>query len=178
MTNLDIDALFEQGGAGRRARPQRRTDTWVDGRTDTWHGHYRENPASRAGADARRMAEDKPYATEVAEALRSDDAEILAGNDALANAGLTIEPVSPGIGVVIRGVDMANPTDPQVGQIRRLLMERKVVFLRDQGHMERVTLVEPSEEDEVPFWADANGERHYSVLLTSRESIDTPLGYS
>ena len=44
--------------------------------------------------------------------------------------------------------------------------------------MERVTLVDPSEEDEVPFWTDANGERHYGVLLTSRQAIDTPLGYS
>ena len=44
--------------------------------------------------------------------------------------------------------------------------------------MERVTLVEASAEDEVPFWTDANGGRHYSGLLTSRESIDTPLGHS
>lgn len=44
--------------------------------------------------------------------------------------------------------------------------------------MERVTLLEASQEDEVPFWADANGRRHYRVMLTSRESIDTPLGYS
>ena len=44
--------------------------------------------------------------------------------------------------------------------------------------MERVTLVDPSEENEVPFRVDPKGQRHYSVLLTSRESIDTPLGYS
>ena len=44
--------------------------------------------------------------------------------------------------------------------------------------MERVTLVEASEEDEVPFWLDADGERHYSVMLASQESINTPLGYS
>ena len=137
MTTADVDALFDQPGVGQRAGPQRRTDGWVGGRAYTWHGHYRENPAIRAGADARRVAADKPYATRVAEALRSDDAEILAGNDALANAGLTVEPVSPGIGASIRGVDMASPTDTQVDQIWRLLMDRKVVFFRDQGHITR-----------------------------------------
>lgn len=44
--------------------------------------------------------------------------------------------------------------------------------------MERVTLVDSSGADEVPFWRDADGERHYSVMLASREAIDTPLGYS
>ncbi len=380
MAKPNVDALFDRPGVAERERPQRRTDAWVGGRADTWPGHYRDNPASRAGADAHRVAQDKPYAAKVAETLRSDDAEILRGNDALANAGLTVEPVSPGIGAVIHGVDVANPTDVQVEQIWRLLMDRKVVFFRDQGHitqeehigfakrfanigmafgrqqalaanrrlpqehpeilrlysdeahpfaasnwhsdvtwsdrpplgsvllarkappvggdtvfvdcvaqwdslgprlkdflngrtathgragndevehpvarthpvtgkhalyvnptftnsirsmarqdsasllarlyakmystpehtcrfrwrdgsvaiwdnrscqhyavadfwpherlMERVTLVDPSEQDEVPFWADANGVRHYSVMLTSRESIDTPLGYS
>lgn len=137
MTNPDVDALFDERGANQRERPQRRIDTWVGGRADTWHGHYRENPASRAGADARRIAEDKPYATKVAETLRSDDAEILGGSDVLADAGLAVEPVSPGVGAVIHGVDMANPTDAQVRHIWRLLMDRKVVFFRDQGHITR-----------------------------------------
>ena len=43
---------------------------------------------------------------------------------------LTIEPVSPGIGAVIHGVDMAGPTDAQVEQVWRMLMDRKVVFFR------------------------------------------------
>ena len=137
MTDPIVEALFDQRGGNERDRPQRRTDGWVGGRADTWHGHYRENPASRAGADVRRMAQDKPYATKVAQALRGDDAEVLTGNDALANAGLTVEPVSPGIGAVIHGVDMANPTGAQVGQIWRLLMDRKVVFFRSQGHITR-----------------------------------------
>ena len=137
MTDPDVDALFDQRGVGQRAGPQRRTDAWVGGRADSWHGHYRENPASRAGADVRRMADDKPYATKVAEALRSDDAQMLAGNDALANAGLTVEPVSPGIGAVVHGVDMASPTRTQIGRIWRLLLDSKVVFFRDQGHITR-----------------------------------------
>lgn len=44
MTNPDVDALFDQPGVGQRAGPQRRTDGWVGGRADTWHGHYRVNP--------------------------------------------------------------------------------------------------------------------------------------
>lgn len=137
MTNPDVDALFDERGANQREGPKKRIDTWVGGRADTWHGHYRENPASRAGADARRIAADRPYATKVAEMLRSDDAEILGGSDILADAGLAVEPVSPGIGAVIHGVDMANPTDAQVRHIWRLLMDRKVVFFRDQGHITR-----------------------------------------
>lgn len=45
MTNADVDALFEQGGAGQRARSQRRTDTWVDGR------HYSVLLTSRESID-------------------------------------------------------------------------------------------------------------------------------
>ena len=137
MTHREVDELFAPRSTDQRTGPPRRTDGWVGGRADTWAGHYRENPASRAGADARRMARDKTYTTEVAQALRSEDAELLAGNDALANAGLTVEPVSPGIGAVIRGVDMAGPTDAQVGLIWRLFLDRKVVFFRDQGHITR-----------------------------------------
>ena len=44
--------------------------------------------------------------------------------------------------------------------------------------MERVTLVARSEADEVPFWEDENGKRHYGVRLASQESIDTPPGYA
>lgn len=45
MTNADIDALFEQGGAGQRARSQRRTDAWVDRR------HYSVLLTSRESID-------------------------------------------------------------------------------------------------------------------------------
>ena len=79
------------------------------------------------------MVGDKQYAAEVAAALRSQDAEDANGAD----AELTVEPLSPGIGAVIQGVDLASPTDAQVQCIWRLLMERKVVFFRDQGHITR-----------------------------------------
>lgn len=131
------DKLFEPRGLNRPRGANSRTDGWVGGRPSTSHGHYRENPASRAGADAHRMAADKSYTSNVAETLRSADAAMLEGDQALAAAGLSIEPVSPGIGAVIHGVDMASPTDAQVKQIWRLLMERKVVFFRDQGHITR-----------------------------------------
>ncbi len=112
-----------------------RTDGWIGGRPDTWFGHYRENPASRGGADARRMAADNDYASDVAKDLRHDDALFLNGDKELEAAGLTIESLSPGIGVEIRGFDMANPTDAQIEQIWRLYLLRKVVFFRDQGHI-------------------------------------------
>jgi len=129
-----LEEVFQPRGLNKRRGPGRRNDGWIGGRADTWHGHYRENPASRAGADAHRMTGDEAYAAEVADKLRRKDAALpQAGTPT--GSGLAIEPVSPGIGVVIRGVDLANPTDAQVREIWQLLMERKVVFFRDQGHI-------------------------------------------
>ena len=134
--------LFKPRGMNKPRRSPARTDGWVGGRADTWLGHYRENSASRAGADVRRMADDKAYSAEVADVLRRQDAAILHGNGTPTGAGLKpkllkIEPLSPGIGAVVYGVDMADPTDAQVELIWNLLMERKVVFFRDQGHITR-----------------------------------------
>ena len=134
--NGDDDAtgkLFEPRGLNKPRERGSRTDGWVGGRADTWFGHYRENPASRADADARRMASDEDYATEVAGRLRERDAATRGDTD----AELLIEPLSPGIGAIIHGVDMASPTDAQVDGIWRALMDRKVVFFRDQGHITR-----------------------------------------
>ena len=122
------ETLFEPRGMNRS---DRRADGWVGGRADTWAGHYHENPASRAGADARLLLADDAYAADVAETLRRSDEEVACG------AGLTIEPLSPGIGAVIHGVDLANPTGPQVEQIKNIFLARKVVFFRDQGHITR-----------------------------------------
>ena len=133
MTALDVDELFNPRGM-KHDGSKRRTDAWVGGRADTWYGHYRESPAIRADADSRRLASDKEYSARVAEALRRRDAAILHGD---VHCTLEIEPVSPGIGVVVHGVDMANLTDAQVHGIRNLLMDRKVVFFRDQGHITR-----------------------------------------
>lgn len=129
-----MDQLFKPRGMNKSRGSQVRTDGWVGGRADTWSGHYRENPASRARADADRLATDKSYAGEVAETLRRCDEAVL-HNDASSDTGLTITPVSPGIGAIVHGVDMANPADAQVAQIWDLLMARKVVFFRDQGHI-------------------------------------------
>ncbi len=128
-----VEELFKPRGLNVPRGRQARTDGWVGGRADTWAGHYRENPASRAGADVRRMAEDGDYAAKVAEALRGKDEAT--ANGAAADAELAVEPLSPGIGAVIHNVDLAQPTEAQVRQIWRLLMERKVVFFRDQGHI-------------------------------------------
>lgn len=134
---VTTEQIFEARGANRPRSPEARTDGWVGGRADTWYGHFRENPAIRAGADARRMVSDEEYTSEVAATLRRQDADIAEGNGKPGSDGLTIEPVSPGIGVVVHGVDLANPTHEQVERIHSLLMERKVVFFRDQGHITR-----------------------------------------
>ena len=128
-----LDGLFEPRGMNKPRGPSSRTDGWVGGRADTWFGHYRENPASRAGADARRIATDEAYAAAVADTLRERDAASEEDGD----AELMIEPLSPGIGAIIHGVDMANPTARHVKRIWNTLMERKVVFFRDQGHITR-----------------------------------------
>ncbi|MCY3622655.1 MAG: TauD/TfdA family dioxygenase [Gammaproteobacteria bacterium] len=135
MTNRDVEELFEPRGLNKRGATQGRADGWVGGRAHTWHGHYRENPASRAGADSHRMASDAKYAAAVAEELRRRDATVPHGDSV--GDGLEVEPVSPGIGTVVQGVDMATLTDAQANGIWNLLMERKVVFLRDQGHITR-----------------------------------------
>ena len=128
-----LDGLFEPRGMNKPRGRASRTDGWVGGRADTWSGHYRENPASRAGADARRVATDEAYAAAVAGTLRERDAASEEDGD----ADFTIEPLSPGIGAIIHGVDMANPTPRHVKRIWSVLMERKVVFFRDQGHITR-----------------------------------------
>ena len=135
MSAVAMEEIFEPRGMNRS---QGRTDGWVGGRADTWRGHWQENPASRAGADARRMVEDETYAAGVAQTIRDRDTSIAhAGSAPLASAGLTVEPLSPGIGVIVHGIDLASPTDAQVAEVWNLLMERKVVFFRDQGHITR-----------------------------------------
>ncbi|MCY4128774.1 MAG: TauD/TfdA family dioxygenase [Gammaproteobacteria bacterium] len=126
---------FEPRDMNKPRDRKSRTDGWVGGRADTWFGHYRENPASRSAADARRMATDKDYAGEVAENLRQEDDSLVNSDKALAAAGLTVEPLSPGIGIEVNGIDIADPTDAQIEQIWRLYLSRKVVFFRDQGHI-------------------------------------------
>ncbi len=123
--------IFEPRDMNRVQGRQTRTDGWVGGRADTWMGHYQETPASRVGADGRRMG-DPDYAAEIAGRVRDTDAE-LAGRHP--DSGLTLEPLTPGIGALIHGIDLAQATDVQVEHVREILLARKVVFFRDQGHI-------------------------------------------
>jgi len=135
MSAVAMEEIFEPRGMNRT---QDRTDGWVGGRADTWRGHWQENPASRAGADARRMVDDETYAADVAKTIRDRDAsEAHAGDAPLASKSLTLEPLSPGIGVIIHGIDLASPTEAEVTDVWNILMGRKVVFFRDQGHITR-----------------------------------------
>ena len=48
---------------------------------------------------------------------------------------LELRPVTPYIGAEISGVDLAAPTPAQIDELRRALLERKVLFFRDQHHI-------------------------------------------
>lgn len=135
--NIQIPKLSDLREQDARTEKTRRTDGWIGGRPNTWHGHYHESPASRAGHDAYEMAGNDSQIEDVATQLSVIDQEILYGDDEIKNAGLTVEPLSPTIGTVIHGIDLANPTDAQVEQVQRLYLSRKVVFFREQGHITR-----------------------------------------
>jgi taurine dioxygenase len=126
--------IFEPRGMNRA---QVRTDGWVGGRADTWRGHYQENPASRAGANTERLLADEAYAAEVANSIRERDDALLHGGGPVEGSGLTVEPLSPSIGAIVHGIDLASPTDAQVTAIWNLILERKAVFFRGQGHITR-----------------------------------------
>ena len=97
-------------------------------------GHYHEAAMSRVEADRARMQEDG-YRAEVADRVRQHDTND--GGDAARAAGLTLEPLSPGIGTLIHGVDLAAPTDAQIAVIQATFLDRKVIFFRNQGHISR-----------------------------------------
>lgn len=124
----DLNRLRDESG---------RTDGWIGGRADTWAGHYRDNTASRSKADTRRLAVDRQYAESVAGEVRLIDQVIVEGDESLVEAGLTVKPLSPSIGVEVQGIDVANPIDLQIKQIWRLFLSHKVVCFRDQGHITR-----------------------------------------
>lgn len=48
---------------------------------------------------------------------------------------LELRPVTPYIGAEISGVDLADPTPDQIDELKRALLERKVLFFRDQQHV-------------------------------------------
>lgn len=46
-----------------------------------------------------------------------------------------VRPVTPYIGAEIEGVDLAAPTPEQIDELKRVLLERKVLFFRGQQHL-------------------------------------------
>ncbi|MBB0991227.1 TauD/TfdA dioxygenase family protein [Dietzia maris] len=46
-----------------------------------------------------------------------------------------VRPVTPFIGADIEGVDLAAPTPQQIAELKTALLERKVLFFRDQKHL-------------------------------------------
>lgn len=60
-----------------------------------------------------------------------------------------VRPVTPFIGAEIAGVDLAAPTPEQIAEVKRALLERKVLFFRDQSH-----LTAPQHRDFAAHWGD------------------------
>lgn len=50
-------------------------------------------------------------------------------------AHIRVRPVNPYIGAEISGVDLADTSPEQIAEIKTALLERKVLFFRDQGHL-------------------------------------------
>lgn len=48
---------------------------------------------------------------------------------------IRVRPVNPYIGAEIDGVDLADPTPEQIAELKQALLERKVLFFRDQEHI-------------------------------------------
>src|SRR5699024_4666893 len=63
----------------------------------------------------------------------------LAGPDAdhapAGYAHIRVRPVNPYIGAEISGVDLADPSPEQIAELMTALLERKVLFFRDQDHL-------------------------------------------
>ena len=125
--------IFAPRGLNKR-EGEPRIDGWVGGRADTWHGHYLDVAASRADANASEMMSNRDHAALIAKQLRETDAAIVRKERAF-DAGLALHPLTPAIGMEVHGIDMADPTDAQVKVIWDLVLEHKVVFFRDQGHI-------------------------------------------
>lgn len=48
---------------------------------------------------------------------------------------ISVRPVTPFIGAEVDGVDLGDPSDAQIAEIKQALLERKVLFFRDQQHL-------------------------------------------
>lgn len=46
-----------------------------------------------------------------------------------------VRPVNPYIGAEVSGIDLGAPTAAQIAELKLALLERKVLFFRDQGHI-------------------------------------------
>ena len=116
---------------------------WHGGRSDSWSGHYLAASALRSGQDAAEVIA-SPLTRRRAHAVLSDldralRPRLLPPTPAMvleADEGrVLLEPLSPTIGVVIHGVDIAAPTPSQVALIWEQVLLRKVVFFKGQEHV-------------------------------------------
>ena len=122
------------------------TPGWRGGRADSWSGHYLQTAAVRTEDDptavvldhsTRRAAAATLHATEQAAVAQGLADDVAAGEEPM-----SFEPLSPSIGSVIHGVDLANLTAGQADAIQAALIDRRVVFFRDQQHVTTAQLAE------------------------------------
>ena len=121
--------------------PVQTTAGWEGGRAGSWCGHHLNAAALRANVPAAELVASPLTRRTSHRRLHAIDAALrttpLLHSTAVMDAGegLMLEPLSPTIGVVIHGIDLAAPTAAQVATVWQQVLERKVVFFRDQGHI-------------------------------------------
>lgn len=134
----DADAA---GDDALDSTPVRTTAGWEGGRAGSWCGHHLNAAALRANIQAAELVASPLTRRASHRRLQAIDAALrtttLLQSTSVMEVGedLTLEPLSPTIGVVIHGIDLAAPTAAQVGIVWQQVLERKVVFFRDQGHI-------------------------------------------
>jgi taurine dioxygenase len=87
-------------------------------------------------------------------------------------SGVSLTHLSPTIGTVIEGLDLAGPLEPDVvAWIKAVLLDRKVIFFRDQDisvDQQKAFARHWGELESIPFLPQAPG--HPDVLLIKRDS--------
>ena len=117
------------------------TAGWEGGRAGSWCGHHLNAAALRADVPAVELVASPLTRRRSQRRLQAVDAAIrttsMLQSTAVMDAGegLTLEPLSPTIGTVIHGIDLAAPTAAQVAIVWQQVLARKVVFFRGQGHI-------------------------------------------
>ena len=125
------------------AKVTRPTLGWQGGRADSWSGHHLVAAAVRSTVDPAALVRSQATRRSVERRLRAVDLAMrtvaLPGQHTIAvtdeGNGLLVEPISPTIGSIIHGVNLAALTPSQISVAKRVFLQRRVIFFRGQGHL-------------------------------------------